>query len=431
MQAGITFNDRVVTPIGPDGIRNLRDVLGISRDPAAIDEDFVNAVVRWQASQRLTQDGQLGPRSARPLFREIGAEGVGRGEVEAGPTYNPGGTITPPVVGGNQQATFRFSARFKHDPANGVYASCCDVRQHIRWDAASAAALAGGIPHAGFPAGTAANTWIEDRELQTPLRPPRETHTPTRRTSISSSIPTVDAIRPSAVSTVAATPPAGRRRCLRAVGASASASSTSATGTPRSADRTSSASAVNGSPETPPDAALSLRVFPEDGALVWEATNEGTDSVRLWQQGNSWGWPMPRLYLDPEPDSTAPHRLTPPRASGRATSRRHGARPAGVRALRAAGRRFRSRDAGRRAGSLATATSGAGGVALRAVAGSRRARRLVRDAARRRAGAVPTTRLALDPRDTGHRQALADRRRSAYSATSDAGRPPRPDGRLE
>jgi hypothetical protein len=112
----------------------------------------------------LTQDGQLGPRSARPLFREIGAEGVGRGEVEAGPTYNPGGTIAPPVVGGNQQATFRFSARFKHDPANGIYASCCDVRQHIRWDAASAAALAGGIPHAGFPAGTAANTWIEDRD---------------------------------------------------------------------------------------------------------------------------------------------------------------------------------------------------------------------------------------------------------------------------
>jgi hypothetical protein len=69
--------------------------------------------------------------------------------------------------------------------------------------------------------------------------------------------------------------------------------------------------APNGSPETPPDAALSLRVFPEDGALVWEATNEGTDGVRLWQQGNSWGWPMPRLYLDPEPDSTAPHRLTP------------------------------------------------------------------------------------------------------------------------
>ena len=48
--------------------------------------------------------------------------------------------------------------------ANGVYASCCEVRQRIRWDAASAAALPGGIPHGGFAAGTAANTWLEDRD---------------------------------------------------------------------------------------------------------------------------------------------------------------------------------------------------------------------------------------------------------------------------
>jgi hypothetical protein len=164
MQAAIRFNDRVVTVIGTDGMRNLRDVLGTSKDPAVVDEDFCNAVVRWQAMYRLGQDGQLGPRSARTLFREIGAEGVGRGEVEAGPTYNPTGTIAPPVVGGNQQATFRFNARFKHDPVNGVYASCCEVRQKIRWDAASAAAMPGGIPHGGFAAGSGANTWFEDRD---------------------------------------------------------------------------------------------------------------------------------------------------------------------------------------------------------------------------------------------------------------------------
>ena len=164
MQAAIRFNDRVVTPIGPDGLHELRDVLGVSPDPPAIDEEFVNAVVRWQAMHRLTQDGRLGPASARPLFREIGAEGGGRGEVEAGPTYTPTGTIAPPVVGGNQQATFRLFSRFRHDPANGIYASCCEVRQRIRWDAASAAAMPGGIPHAGFAAGTAADTWLEDRD---------------------------------------------------------------------------------------------------------------------------------------------------------------------------------------------------------------------------------------------------------------------------
>lgn len=170
MQAAITFNNRVVTVIGEDGLRALRDVLGISPEPAVVDEDFVNAVVRWQAINRLTQDGQLGPTSARPLFREIGAEGAGRGELETGPTYVPSGTINPPVVGGNQQAPFRFRARFKHEPASGIFASCCEARQHIRWDAASAAALPGGIPHAGFPAGTAANTWIEDRNGADTLR---------------------------------------------------------------------------------------------------------------------------------------------------------------------------------------------------------------------------------------------------------------------
>jgi hypothetical protein len=165
MQSAIQFNDRVVTPIGVDGIRNLRDVLGISPEPAVLDEDFANAVVRWQAMNRLTQDGKLGANSARPLFREMGAEGVARGEIDTGPAYNPHGAINhPPVVGGNQQANFRFNARFKHDPANGVYASCCEVRQHISWDAASAAALPGGIPHGGFPAGTAAGTLLEDRD---------------------------------------------------------------------------------------------------------------------------------------------------------------------------------------------------------------------------------------------------------------------------
>jgi hypothetical protein len=170
MQAAIRFNDRVVTVIGEDGLRELRDVLGISPEPAVVDEDFVNAVVRWQAVNNLTQDGQLGPTTARRLFREIGAEGAGRGELETGPTYVPSGTITPPVVGGNQTAPFRFRARFKNEPANGIFASCCEVRQHIRWDAVSAAALPGGIPHAGFPAGTAPNTWIEDRDATDTLR---------------------------------------------------------------------------------------------------------------------------------------------------------------------------------------------------------------------------------------------------------------------
>lgn len=164
MQAAIEFNQRVVAVIGASGIRELRDVLGISPDPAVIDEDFVSAVSRWQAMQGLGQDGKLGAATAHPLFREIGAEQVGRGQLVKGPAYHATAPLTPPVVGGRQDAGFRFEAEFADDPANGLYASCCEVHQFIQWDAAYAAAGPGGPPHAGFPAGTAAGTWLEDRD---------------------------------------------------------------------------------------------------------------------------------------------------------------------------------------------------------------------------------------------------------------------------
>jgi hypothetical protein len=163
VESALAFNAQVVSPVGPDGIGNLRDVLGIDSDPPVTDEDFVSAVVQWQAENGLTQDGKLGPSSAGALFKEMGAEGVAHGEVEQGPFYDVH-TINPPTVAGNKQAQFNFTARFKHDPANGVYASCCEVRQQIAWDAASAAALTGGRPHAGFPAGHPVNTFIEDRD---------------------------------------------------------------------------------------------------------------------------------------------------------------------------------------------------------------------------------------------------------------------------
>lgn len=164
MAAAIAFNQRIVAVIGTDGISELRDVLGVAPTPAVIDEDFVRAVVDWQAAQGIGQDGQLGPGTARPLFREIGAETAGRAELEKGPSFRPTASLTPAVVGGNQRTDFRLETDFKHDPANGIYGSCGEVRQFIQWDAASAAVLPGGIPHGGFPAGTAADTWIEDRD---------------------------------------------------------------------------------------------------------------------------------------------------------------------------------------------------------------------------------------------------------------------------
>ena len=165
MQDAIDYNNRVVGAASAGVIEMVRDVLGISPTPAVVDADLVNAVVDWQAMQGLTQDGKLGPRSAAPLFREVGAEGVGRGEVKSGPTYSPSGNVATTVAGGRETAHFAFTAEFEDDPANSLFLSCGELRQYIRWDATAAASFgASGVPHGGFPAGSAAGTWIEDRD---------------------------------------------------------------------------------------------------------------------------------------------------------------------------------------------------------------------------------------------------------------------------
>ena len=69
------------------------------------------------------------------------------------------------MVGGNENADFALRAEFDNDPANGIFPSCCEVRQFIRWDATAAASFGvPAVPHGGFPAATAADTWIEDRD---------------------------------------------------------------------------------------------------------------------------------------------------------------------------------------------------------------------------------------------------------------------------
>lgn len=129
--------------------------------------------------------------------------------VTSGPSYSPSGNIPVTTAGGRKRASFDFSASFGEAHGGlerlglglrtglstgagiGAYfalvgaipgailgaliggiaglagsdssPSCCEVRQFIKWDATAAAAL-GGVPHGGFPAGTPADTWIEDRD---------------------------------------------------------------------------------------------------------------------------------------------------------------------------------------------------------------------------------------------------------------------------
>ena len=169
MTAALDFNRTYFAnlPNSAALIEVIRDTIGTNRTPAVIDQDFVRAVVTWQAMFGLGQDGKLGPRTARPLFRELGAERAGKCAVASGPRYNTRGPLNV-ARAGTRTITFNLLARFKSDPANGIYPSCCEVRQDIQWDAAFVTASVGAgngrVPHAGFPAAHPSGRWIEDRD---------------------------------------------------------------------------------------------------------------------------------------------------------------------------------------------------------------------------------------------------------------------------
>lgn len=55
-------------------IEMLRDILGLSKAPAIVDADFVQAVADYQAQFGLTPDGKIGSRTRRRLSSEILAE---------------------------------------------------------------------------------------------------------------------------------------------------------------------------------------------------------------------------------------------------------------------------------------------------------------------------------------------------------------------
>jgi hypothetical protein len=103
------------------------------------------------------------PDGGTPMAGDAGAPVANNCSVRSGPTYSPTGTIPVTTSGGRKRAPFSFSAAFDTDAATGKTPSCCEVHQFIKWDNAFAT-FAGGPPHSGFPSGTAANTWIEDRD---------------------------------------------------------------------------------------------------------------------------------------------------------------------------------------------------------------------------------------------------------------------------
>ncbi len=81
IQSAITFNQAKHTDTTE--IALIRDILGISKTPAVIDEDFVNAVVRYQSQYGLNPDGKLAHQTADRIAQEIIAEGdfLGQGNL--------------------------------------------------------------------------------------------------------------------------------------------------------------------------------------------------------------------------------------------------------------------------------------------------------------------------------------------------------------
>lgn len=74
IQAAITFNERRFHD--PYNIMNVRDVIGIDQYPAVIDQEFVEAVARWQAMFDMTQDGKMGAETTQTILAELNAAGA-------------------------------------------------------------------------------------------------------------------------------------------------------------------------------------------------------------------------------------------------------------------------------------------------------------------------------------------------------------------
>jgi hypothetical protein len=93
----------------------------------------------------------------------VGGAGAAKNKcvVKKGPTYTPNGTIKATASGGKKSASFDLSAEFENDPAKGIAASACEVRQYIQWTKEDPPPN-----HAGFKpaADYSPDTWYEDRD---------------------------------------------------------------------------------------------------------------------------------------------------------------------------------------------------------------------------------------------------------------------------
>lgn len=126
-------------------VSSTREPYGISTD----DED-------------VTQAPEASPEPV-PMKEEEKKPPAKSCKVASGPTYSPTGDVPVTTSGGKKKAKFTMAATFTKDAAAGHDASCCEVRQYIKWDKAYEDDK-GGPPHSGFGSGATHGTWYEDRD---------------------------------------------------------------------------------------------------------------------------------------------------------------------------------------------------------------------------------------------------------------------------
>ncbi|NQY05592.1 MAG: DUF4157 domain-containing protein [Flavobacteriaceae bacterium] len=72
IKSAIKYNSRRIKSV--EEIKLLRDVLGLSQEPAVFDKDFIEAIVSYQARNAIGQDGKIGPITASRISKELWAE---------------------------------------------------------------------------------------------------------------------------------------------------------------------------------------------------------------------------------------------------------------------------------------------------------------------------------------------------------------------
>ncbi len=90
-------------------------------------------------------------------------------KLKTGPTYTPNGNIPVTKTKISKNAPFRFTAEFEHDPANGILASCGEIRQYIKWSSNVVdPGRVKGAEHEGFLSDKTytPDTWYEDRHQE-------------------------------------------------------------------------------------------------------------------------------------------------------------------------------------------------------------------------------------------------------------------------